>query len=85
MISQILLLMTYPHFFFGYFQDTFHWSSTVPKRFKRNINEKLYQAMITSSDIEIEKDRGGLQSAIGVEITKYDRAGLQIVISFGFQ
>ena len=41
--------------------------------------------MITSSDIEVEKDRGGLQTAIGVEVTKYDRAGLQIVISFGLQ
>ena len=42
--------------------------------------------MRTISDIEVGKDRGGwLQSAIGVESTKYDRAGLQIVISFGLQ
>ena len=38
--------------------------------------------MRTISDIEVGKDRGGwLQSAIGFESTKYDRAGLQIVIS----
>ena len=49
--------MTCPHNFFCYFQDTFHWSSTVPKRFKRNINEELHQAMRTSSDIKVGKDR----------------------------
>ena len=27
----------------------------------------------------------GLQSAIGLDITKYDRAGLQITIGFGLQ
>ena len=30
-------------------------------------------------------DRGGWKSAIGLEITKYDRAGLHIVIEFGLQ
>ena len=32
-------------YFFCYFQNAFHWSSAVPKRFKRNINEELHQAM----------------------------------------
>ena len=30
-------------------------------------------------------DRDGLQSAIGLEITKHDRAGLQVPIGFGLQ
>ena len=41
---------------FCYLQDTYHWSSAVPERFKGNINEELYQAMITSTDIEVVKD-----------------------------
>ena len=32
-------------YFFCYLQNAFHWSSAVPKRFKRNINEELHQAM----------------------------------------
>ena len=42
--------------FFLYFQDTFHWSSAVTKRFKKNINEELHQAIRTSSDIKVGKD-----------------------------
>ena len=37
-------------------------------------------------NIEITNyDRDGLQSAIGLKFTKYDRAGLQITIGFGLQ
>ena len=39
------------------YQDSFHWSSAVPKRFKRNITEELGQATRTSSDIEMGNDR----------------------------
>ena len=42
--------------YFCYFQDTFHCPFAVPKRFKRNINEELRQAMRTSSDIKAGKD-----------------------------
>ena len=42
---------------FCYFEDTFHWSPPVPKRFKRNINEELYQTIRASSDIEVGKGR----------------------------
>ena len=43
--------------FFCYCQDAFHWLSAVPKRFKRNINEELHQAIGTNSDIKVGKDR----------------------------
>ena len=49
-------------------KKTFHWSSAVPKRFKRNINEELHQAMRTSSDIKVGKDR-----MFHIRITKCDR------------
>ena len=42
------------------FQDTFHWSSSLTKGFKRNIKklqEELHHAMRTSSHIKVEKDR----------------------------
>ena len=56
MTSQILMLMAYLHIF-CYFQDTFHWSSALPKKFKKNINKALHQAIRTGSDNEVGKDR----------------------------
>ena len=60
MTSQILTLIIYPLFFGGgggYFQNTIHGPSAVPKRFKRNINEELLKAMRTNSDIKAGIDR----------------------------
>ena len=58
MTSRILILITDIFaLFFCCFQDTFHWSSSLTKKFKRNIKEELQQAMRTSSDIKVGKDR----------------------------
>ena len=54
--TEILILMTYPHIFFPTSHTTFidHLIYLIGSR--RNINEKLNQAISTSSDIKTGKD-----------------------------
>ena len=54
--TEILILMTYPHIFFATSHTTFidHLIYLIGSR--RNINEKLNQAISTSSDIKTGKD-----------------------------